>query len=203
MSAIYIVRHGQTAGNRKKVLQGRSNLPLNEEGVRQAEEVRDYFRREGIRFARVYSSPLTRALETARIIAGEEARILTDERLLEMDYGPYEGVSLEAPPPEIILFFSDFVHNPAPAGMESLASVVRRSGEFIRDLCRTDDGDVLISAHAISMKGILEYLTPESKGSYWTKYVANCGVYRAERTENGYGVPEEADGGNHEVTPGQ
>ena len=203
MSAIYIVRHGQTAGNRKKVLQGRSNLPLNEEGIRQAEEVRDYLRAEGVRFDRVYSSPLIRAVQTARIIAGEEAGILTDDRLLEMDYGPYEGLSLESPPPEIIYFFSDFAHHPAPDGMESLESVVRRSGEFIRDLRHAGCGNVLISSHAIAMKGILEYLTPGSDGAWWSKYIANCGIFRAEETEDGYAVPEVMEGGNHEVIPGR
>ena len=48
MYTIYIIRHGETDNNKKRVLQGRSNLPLNEEGVRQAEKARDSGREAGL-----------------------------------------------------------------------------------------------------------------------------------------------------------
>lgn len=188
---IYIVRHGETAKNREKCLQGRSDAPLNEKGVSQSEQARAFFEERGIRFDRVYSSPLRRAVQTARIIAGGQAEILTDDRLLEMDYGPYEGSSLENPAPELIRFFSDFVHNPAPEGMESLEHVVGRVGGFLREIRTDAPGNILISTHAIAMKGALEYLTPDAKGAYWPKYIANCGVYSAECQGGAYSVPEE------------
>ena len=50
-------------------LQGRSNLPLNDTGIRQAEEAGRKFREHGIVFDRIYSSPLIRAVQTAEIIA--------------------------------------------------------------------------------------------------------------------------------------
>ena len=50
---VYILRHGQTDKNKEKVLQGRSDLPLNEEGRQQAEETGAYFRQNGISFDRV------------------------------------------------------------------------------------------------------------------------------------------------------
>jgi broad specificity phosphatase PhoE len=112
--------------------------------------------------------------------------VITDERLIEMDYGPYEGSDLRSPAPEIIKFFSDFVHNPAPQGMEQLHEVVARTGAFIEEL-RGTQHNVLISTHAIAMKGILEYLAPESRGSYWSKYLGNCEVYVIS-TEQGDGL---------------
>ena len=60
---IYIVRHGQTEKNKANVLQGRSDVPLNEAGRQQAEEVRE----AGISFDLVYTSPLIRAVQTAEI----------------------------------------------------------------------------------------------------------------------------------------
>ena len=131
---LYIIRHGQTANNKKKLLQGRSDTFLNEEGRQQALQASDWFAAQGIRFSKVYSSPLRRAVETAELIAGPDTRILTDDRLLEMDYGPYEGMELEKPVPEIIRFFSDFVHQPAPDGMEPLSSVTRRLGLFLEKI---------------------------------------------------------------------
>lgn len=185
---IYIIRHGQTEMNSRQVLQGRSDHPLNDAGVRQAREAAERLR--GISFAAVYSSPLIRAVQTAKIIAPQLEPVI-DERLIEMDYGPYEGMSLHDPAPEVLTFFSDFVNNPAPAGMEQLDSVVRRAGAFLRDRCRTD-ADVLISTHAIAMKGILEYLTPDSHGSYWSRYLGNCAVYTAEYLpDGGWSVPAE------------
>ena len=195
--AIYIVRHGETAKNREKLLQGRSNAPLNENGIEQCGRVRDFFEDNGIKISRVYSSPLERAVNTAKLIA-EDAEIVCDDRLLEMDYGPYEGTSLEHPAPEIIEFFSDFVHNPAPEGMESLAHVTERLGRFIEDVRQyltdeetSDDTNVLISTHAIAMKGALEYLTPDSGGAYWSRYIGNCSVYKAEVSGGHIGIPEE------------
>ena len=60
----------------------------------QAENVAGWFRKNGISFEKVYSSPLRRAVETAGIISGSDA-VETDERLIEMDYGPYEGYDVK------------------------------------------------------------------------------------------------------------
>ena len=187
---IYIVRHGQTEKNKANVLQGRSDVPLNEAGRQQAEEVRDRFREAGISFDLVYTSPLIRAVQTAEIIAGD-VRQIVDERLIEMDYGPYEGMDLSNPAPEVLTFFKDFVHNPAPDGMEPLQAVVDRLGTFLEDIREeVAEKSILISTHAIAMKGALEYLRPDSKGSYWSKYIGNCAVYTAKTTPEGaWSVP--------------
>ena len=184
---IYIIRHGKTELNKAKVLQGRSNFPLNEEGMLQARAAAELL--GDVSFSRVFSSPLTRAVQTAEILAPHIKPVI-DERLIEMDYGPYEGADLTHLPPEILTFFSDFVHNPAPDGMEQLSSVVERAGAFLEDI-RQISGDILISTHAIAMKGILEYLSPESKGGYWSKYIGNCGIYLSTNSEGEFGVPYE------------
>ena len=184
---IYIIRHGKTELNKAKVLQGRSNFPLNEEGILQAREAAELL--GDVSFSRVFSSPLTRAVQTVEILAPHIKPVI-DERLIEMDYGPYEGADLTHLPPEILTFFSDFVHNPAPDGMEQLSSVVERAGAFLEDI-RQISGNILISTHAIAMKGILEYLSPESKGRYWSKYIGNCSIYLATNSEGEFGVPYE------------
>ena len=184
---IYIIRHGQTEMNSRHVLQGRSDFALNEAGRTQALEAAGRLR--DVRFDRVYSSPLRRAVQTAEQIA-PGAEILLDERLIEMDYGPYEGADLHNLPPEILTFFSDFVHNPAPAGMEQLGAVVARVGAFLEEL-RESEENILISTHAIAMKGILEYLTPASNGAYWSKFIGNCAVYISQNQNGQFTVPTE------------
>ena len=186
---IYIIRHGETAMNSRHVLQGRSDFPLNDRGIAQAEAAARRLAGMGVRFDRVFSSPLRRTIQTAGIVA-PGVTVEADDRLIEMEYGPYEGMDLHAPAPEIATFFSDFAHNPAPRGMEPLAHVVTRTGDFMEGL-RACAGDLLISTHAIAMKGILEYLTPGSKGGYWSKYVGNCAIYTVSLEDGSFGVPVE------------
>lgn len=188
---IYLVRHGQTLQNRAGLLQGRSDFPLNEMGREQARRVGAFFREQGVRFDAVYTSPLRRAVQTAALIAGETVPLRVDERLIEMDYGPYEGMDLRAPAPEVLAFFRDFVNVPAPAGMEKLSAVTARLGAFLEQLRpEAEERDILVSTHAIALKGALEYLTPASRGSYWAKNIGNCAVYRTTPTAEGYRVPE-------------
>ena len=95
--------------------------------------------------------------------------------------------------PELLRFFSDFVNEKAPEGMEELSDVVKRTGEFLKEI-KDLEGNILVFTHAIAMKGILEYLTPDAHGAYWSKYIGNCAVYRvsidAERN-----IPVELAGG--------
>lgn len=196
MSQIYIIRHGQTDLNKKRVLQGRVDEPLNDDGIRQAKAAAARLESLGVTIDQVWSSPLGRARDTARIVAGDNVPIRTDDRLLEMDYGPYEGADLTSPPPEIITFFSDFVNQPAPEGMEALQDVVQRLGSFLEEL-REDppEGNILLSTHAIAMKGALEYLTPDAGGAYWGKHIQNCDIYVTELENGKFTVPVELSAG--------
>lgn len=188
---IYIIRHGQTELNSRQVLQGRSDHPLNETGRHQAEKAAESLCRQGVVFRKVYSSPLIRAVETARILAPGVA-VETDDRLLEMDYGPYEGMDLKHPAPEVMAFFRDFNGTPAPEGMEALSDVVARAASFMEDR-KEEEGDVLISTHAIAMKGILEALTPDAGGRFWSTFIGNCAVYRTAQENGRFSVPEEVE----------
>ena len=193
---IYFIRHGQTERNNARQLQGRSDQPLNEAGIRQAQDAAAFLRERGIKFRYVFTSPLIRAVQTAEIIAPDLAPVV-EERLIEMDYGPYEGLDLRRLPPEVLTFFRDFVRNPAPPGMEPLGSVVQRAGAFLEDRCKAG-GNILVSTHAIAMKGMLEYLTPDSNGSYWSRNIGNCAVYTAERLPDGtWSIPKEFQEESH------
>ena len=186
---IYLVRHGQTELNQKHRLLGRADVPMNETGISQAQAAAALFQASGVVFDAVYSSPLKRAVQTAKILA-PDVPVITDERLIEMDYVPFEGMNLHRPSVKVIPFFLDFTHTPAPEGMEALASVVGRVGAFLEDI-RGVGGNILISTHAVAMKGILEYLTPGSNGAYWSRYIGNCAVYAAENGDGKIGIPKQ------------
>ena len=148
----------------------------------------DWFHEQGITFDRVYSSPLVRAVQTARAIVGEDAEIVSEQRLIETDYGPYEGCDFSDPSPELRYFFEDFANHPAPAGMEQLSEVVARMGEFLEEI-RDEPGTILLSTHAIALKGGLEYLMPESKGQWWNTFISNCCVFRVDCVDGAYTTP--------------
>ena len=192
---LYIIRHGKTEQNKKMLMQGRSDHPLNEDGFAQAEEAARRFEEMGVKIDKVYSSPLIRAVQTAKAIAPHLDPVI-DDRLIEMDYGPYEGMDLRNPAPEVIAFFMDFVNVPAPEGMEQLPAVVARVGRFLEEIREeAADHNVLISTHAIAMKGALEYLTPDSHGSYWAKNIGNCDIYAADVRNGAFTVPVCIDDG--------
>ncbi|MBA1392752.1 histidine phosphatase family protein, partial [Lactobacillus sp. XV13L] len=94
MLNVYIVRHGQTDTNKTDAINGsRTNLPLNETGIKQAEALRDSFDLGKIDY--VYASPLKRAKQTAEILDQGRHEIILDDRLKEMDYGNWDGESIQ------------------------------------------------------------------------------------------------------------
>ena len=186
---IYLIRHGQTEQNNRKILTGRANYQLNETGLAQARGAGVWLRERNIHVDLVYASPLDRALDTAALAApGVETRI--DERLIEMEFGPYEGMDLLHPAPEVKAFFSDFEHNPPPEGMEPLHEITARLGALLEELKPlAAEKNILLSTHAIAMKGALSWLTPPERGSYWSRYIETCAIYRTEVKDGAYTEP--------------
>lgn len=136
----WIVRHGETEWTLSGQHTGRSDIELTARGERQAKVVGE--RLAARPFVRVFSSPLRRALQTARL-AGFGDRVEPSELLLEMDYGDYEGLTT----PEIRQRRPawDLWNDGFPAG-EGPGDVAARVDEFWRRL-GDPGGDVLIFGH--------------------------------------------------------
>ena len=90
MLELYLVRHGETEWSRARRHTGRTDLPLSPVGEAEARALGDHLR--GLEVDRVLSSPLTRALATAKL-AGFGDRVERTDALLEFDYGEYEGLT--------------------------------------------------------------------------------------------------------------
>jgi broad specificity phosphatase PhoE len=141
---LWLVRHGETEWSRAGRHTGRTDVPLTDLGRQQAELAGRAL--EGVPFAAVWSSPLARALETARIagvIAGFADRIRTTDDLLEWDYGADEGRTT----PEIREErpgWTIWTHGPRDG--ETAAAVETRVDRVIAR-ARADDGDTLAFAH--------------------------------------------------------
>jgi broad specificity phosphatase PhoE len=137
---IVLARHGETEWSRDRRHTGRTDIPLTEAGRRQAAMLRGAL--GGRRFARVLSSPLSRALETCRLAGlGGQAELSDD--LLEWDYGEYEGITtaeIRERRPDWYLW-----RDGCPGG-ERPADVGRRVDSVIESL-EGVEGDVAVFAH--------------------------------------------------------
>lgn len=90
----FVLRHGQTDWNVQARLQGSTDIPLNDTGRAQARLAAELL--EGLGITRIVASPLSRALETARIV-GERLALTPDidERLIERNFGLFEGLTID------------------------------------------------------------------------------------------------------------
>jgi len=136
---VVLVRHGETAWSRAGRHTGRSDLPLLEEGIRQAEAVG--MRLRAFSFAQVRCSPLTRARETCAH-AGLIDQAVIDPDLMEWDYGDYEGrrsLDIRQERPDW-----DLMSDGAPNG-ETFDDVAARVQRVIARF--PAEGDVAVFAH--------------------------------------------------------
>jgi broad specificity phosphatase PhoE len=93
-TVLLLARHGETDWNRERRFQGHADRPLNDVGRRQALELAELLRGEVL--ATVYTSPLKRASETARIVAEQLDLVPRElEALREIDVGDWEGLTIE------------------------------------------------------------------------------------------------------------
>jgi broad specificity phosphatase PhoE len=137
---VYLLRHGETAWTLTAQHTGRTDLPLNEQGERQAREVGA--RLAALRFDRILSSPLQRARRTAEL-AMPHSLVETDDDLMEWDHGAYEGrstVDIEVERPGWRL-----LRDGSPGG-ETLESVSARADQVIGRI-RAGGGNVILVAH--------------------------------------------------------
>ena len=156
MLTVLLTRHGHTDKSEPEQYLGqRIHATLTERGRRDAQSLRE--RLVGVHMDRLISSPLSRAVETAQILASEtQVSVETDERLSELDYGAWEGLTLE----EIDRRFPDeralYEENPAihpVGGGESGLAVAARLGAMLEDLlvwwqAEAEDRTCLLVGHS-------------------------------------------------------
>lgn len=183
-----LVRHCATAWNASRRYQGRSDVPLSEEGRAQARSLALALRRDSI--DAVYSSDLVRAAETARMIAephGLEVR--TDARMREFDFGAWEGLTWDEIVvrwPESGAFGSTTAKDYQPAGGEVFDDVCARVGSFLDDLRRRNELRVVVVTHAGALHGVLHVLgaaSPEGPGNSLNVTFAQASITRIAMEE--------------------
>lgn len=165
---LYLVRHGQTMFNEKRVIQGWCDAPLTSEGEEQAERIGRYFAREGIAFDHAYTSTLTRTQQTIeRIVDMPYKRV---EDLREWGFGVFEGERVDLMPP---FPWGNFY---VPFGGEGQMAVrARVSDALARIMEQPGHGRVLVVSHGSACREFLTKWVPDG-GFGCGKVPGNCSV---------------------------
>lgn len=145
---LYLVRHGETSWNIGRKVQGQTDIPLNETGVRQAEKVREELKNEV--FDICYCSPLMRARRTAEIATDGRLEIVIDENLKERGFGELEGT--DSAHWEIDGFSR--VLNTNEFGIEPVRDVLARAKKFLERVKaeNSDEAKILMVGHGTLLK---------------------------------------------------
>jgi probable phosphoglycerate mutase len=196
---LYIIRHGETELNKQKRLQGQTDIPLNDYGRHLAKVTGQAL--ADVRFDRVISSPLSRAMETARLVTGgREVVLTTDPRLQEISFGVYEGYcygkeGYNVPDEGFINFFRTPEVFQAPPKGESIRDVLARTGAFWQELKNTPEYEgetILISTHGCTLKALLANIKQTDIKDFWGGGVhENCAVTKVQVTDGKAEVLEE------------
>lgn len=187
---LYIIRHGQTDWNRARRLQGRTDIPLNEWGRIVAELTREGLK--DVTFDVAFTSPLIRAKETAELILKDRnIPIVEDERIIEVNFGAYEGESFQLDNENLQNFFSKPEAYYPVDGSESMESILERTRDFLSELSQNpkyQDSTILISTHGAALCGLLCNIKKWEKADFWKGGLhKNCGFSIVEVTD---GVPK-------------
>jgi probable phosphoglycerate mutase len=143
MTTLYLVRHGETVDNVNQIMQGQTQGELTDNGIRQAEEVRDNM--ASLDFAAIIASDLKRSVDTARIIAEpHHMEVVQIPLLRERDWGGFTG-----------RYIPELKGEVWPDDIETLENLLSRAGEFIAYVKKTYPGKkVLAVGHGIMNKAI-------------------------------------------------
>ena len=186
MLHLMLVRHGVTGWNAQRRYQGQTDVPLSELGVQQAELVAE--RLSGEKIDVVYASDLSRAWETARIIAGKSGlEVFTEPRLRELKFGILEGLTFEeaeAQHPEMIsAWLNDF--NNTPDGAETIQAFNARIVSLLDELKRKhDEQTLLLVGHGGSLSEILRMVLELSPGKRWYLELENASLSEVSISED-------------------
>lgn len=187
---IFFVRHGSTDWNNALRFQGRSDIPLNDEGRAQARRLA--LRSGGWRDARLFCSALSRARETADILSAScGCEVVPRDGLLEMGFGDWEGHSmleLEKRDPEAFREWRRSPFERTPPGGESFAEIRSRLLPVLEEASACDEERVVIVSHGGVIRAALAILVGMSLDSTWRVKLSNCSVTAVESGSRGFSL---------------
>ncbi|MBM3191863.1 MAG: histidine phosphatase family protein [Chlamydiae bacterium] len=165
---LFFVRHGQTDWNVQGKLQGRQDIPLNHQGRLEAKELASRLKKG---FDICFSSPSRRAQETALIITEASIPIYLENKLLERDFGPWEGRSRR-----------EYQEDLEKKFVETDEAMQSRVFECLEQLFQLHKGKtILVVSHGGVLRNILKEIAPDAPED-----VPNCGCFLLSRIQESF-----------------
>ena len=186
---LYLIRHGQTELNEKRCYYGCTDVSLNETGIRQAEKLGSYF--SDMKWDSVVSSPLARAIDTAKYLCGRNCdKIVTDSRLAEQNFGIFEKMTAAEIMKRYPKEWDDWNRNFSDyriSGGESFRDVRERIDNYVDNELKRYQGTVLLTAHKGTLGHMIASLLQMPLEGYWN-FVFDQGCYNVVDIEDGYAI---------------
>jgi uncharacterized phosphatase len=164
---IYLIRHGETDWNLIGKVQGREDISLNDTGRSQAKKCAMALQNTGIKI--IISSPLTRAVETANIIANanDSIDVIVDDGLIERDFGEMSGMTYDRRK-----YFDKFDKEET---MEPLDKLSKRLVDCIHKYATEYKGnDIAMVSHGAAINSVIKVLSNGEEGSGITRLKNAC-----------------------------
>ena len=173
---LYVVRHGRTEYNEKRIFCGRTDIPLCDKGREQLGKLAEDSLTYGLDL--IIASPLTRAVETAEAAARAcGLSVITDERLVERAFGDYEATTVETDADHECRYNFAYKY---PNG-ESYLQVAVRVYNFLDEIKeKYPDKNIMIVAHGGVCRMIRTYFRDMTDSEFYTFSHPNCSVIEYE-----------------------
>ena len=177
MTEILLIRHGVTEWNTNRVFRGRADIPLSDVGLAQARALAARLAPQAL--DAFYTSPLSRAVRTAEILAaGHGLQPTMAEGLIDISYGEWEGKAEATVQVEYPESYAAWQRDPRlvrPPGGESLTQVSFRAMEVVRELCAAHPtGRLVLVAHRVVTKIILCAVLGLQEDAFWRLRQDTC-----------------------------
>ena len=170
MTSIYLVRHGQTAWNKEEIFRGRTDISLDETGLKEAELAGQYFK--GMEIHGIYSSPLSRAWQTAQKVAEfHNLKVQPLQGIVDMSFGNWEGRPHQEIQESDSKTYRQWVETPhlvrLPGG-ESLDDVRVRAMAAMEEVIRKNTGKTLVLvSHRVICKVLICAILGLDNSHFW------------------------------------
>lgn len=170
---LYMVRHGRTDWNEHGLMQGMSDIPLNENGKEEVIKSRNLLK--DVNFDICISSPLRRAIETAKIIVNSKCEIICDDLLIERNLGQFEGKKYNE---YSKLDYWNYNLNSDDYGVEPVRNLFLRTKKFLDKLKNKNYNSVLLVSHAATMRAMHYNITGyDTNDNFYDFFPENGKVY--------------------------
>jgi broad specificity phosphatase PhoE len=169
MTQIIVARHGETEWNASEIFRGRRDIGLNDTGIKQAELLGNYL--TDLRIEAIYSSPLKRALDTARSVAKHHSLdVNVNPGLMDFNYGAWEGLTHQAVKDKYRELYTQWLKEPhlvnIPEG-ENLGEVRERAKSLLDRVVSKHSGLVVLVSHRVVNKVMICSMLGLENSHFW------------------------------------